>query len=495
MVNLSSFVKYHALNSPERVAISYEGSYLTYQELSYRIERLAGFLLAKDLDPNDVVAVLMKNSPAFIEIAFAVSHIGAIFLPINYRLASKEVNYICENAEVKLLFADEEFNYEDLEAQKILIDFNMRIDSGLLCLGDGRAEASPRTPGDLFRLLYTSGTTSRPKGVVHTYQNFYWKCSDHSIVLGLNADTRLLVVGPLYHVGAFDLPGVGVLWRGGMLAIQRDFDPVKCLHLIEKEQLNAGWLAPVMTSAMLESAKSEEVNLSSMKWIIGGGERTPEKRIEEFSQVFTRARYIDAYGLTESGSGDTFMVEGRELEKIGSTGRATPSVEIKIINEMGVALPSDEVGEICLRGPKIFERYWRDTAKTNLAFQDDWFCTGDAGYLDNENFLYITDRLKDMIISGGENIASLEIERVIQIMPEVSEVAVVGVPDETWGEVPGAFVVCGKDHTLTLDRVREHCGKSLASFKIPKKLTIRDTLPRNPSGKLLKRLIRADGEV
>jgi fatty-acyl-CoA synthase len=245
-----------------------------------------------------------------------------------------------------------------------------------------------------------------------------------------------------------------------------------------------------MTSALLESAVSKRANLSSMKWIIGGGERTPEQRIRDFSSVFPNARYVDAYGLTESGSGDTFMEAGKELEKIGSTGRATPHVEIKIKDEKGKTLTSGQVGEICLRGPKIFKGYWRDKEKTEEAFDNGWFSTGDVGFLDDEHFLYITDRLKDMIISGGENIASLEVERVIQMLPAVVEVAVVGVPDDKWGEVPVAAVVCKPGEKLDLKTLRHFCSQKLASFKVPKKIIIYDELPRNPSGKLLKRIIR-----
>ena len=489
MINLSRFIKYHADNDPDSVALSFRGNVVSYEQLYERIERLAGFLLDKQIGPGDVIGVLMKNSNAFIEVAFAVSHIGGIFLPINFRLASDETNYICEHAEVKLLLLDEEFECSDLTADRIPID---PLCDGTVSLAakSRRAEAVPKSPQDLFRLMYTSGTTSHPKGVMHTYENFYWKCSEHAIALSLGKATRLMVAGPLYHVGAFDLPGIGVLWQGGMLAIMRDFEPIDALRLIEHERLNAGWLAPIMTSALLETAGRKTFDLSSMRWIIGGGERTPEQRIRDFSNIFVNARYIDAYGLTESGSGDTFMPAGYELEKIGSTGRATPHVEIKIASEDGSTLPAGEVGEICLKGPKIFNGYWRDKKNTTIAFRDGWFRTGDAGFLDKDNFLFITDRLKDMIISGGENIASLELERVIQKMPEIKEVAVVGIPSEKWGEVPVAVVVCNDGETIDIRSMDKHCREHLAAFKVPKKLVITDSLPRNPSGKLLKRIIR-----
>jgi fatty-acyl-CoA synthase len=351
-----------------------------------------------------------------------------------------------------------------------------------------------RQPRDLMRLMYTSGTTDRPKGVMLTYENMYWKSADQTLVLGLNADTRLLVVGPLYHVGALDLPGIAVLWHGGMLSIHRNFEPEQALAAIETEKLNAAWFAPVMTTAILTCPTRDRYDVSSLQWAIGGGEKTPEVRIRAFSDCFKSARYIDAYGLTETCGGDTFMEAGREIEKIGSTGRAIAHVEIEIRDDAGHRLPSGVNGEICLRGPKITQGYWKDPEKTAAAFFGDWFRTGDVGYLDEDGFLYLTDRKKDMIISGGENIASSEVERVIYELPQVREVAVVGLPDARWGEKPVAVVVLGDGATLELSDLADHCHTRLAGFKVPKQLIIRDSLPRNPSGKVLKRVLRAELE-
>jgi len=490
MINLSSFIRFHALRTPTRVALSYQGVNISYGELFERITQLAGYLEAKDIGSGDVVGVLMKNSPAFLEIAFAVSHVGAVFLPINYRLAPDEVNYICKDSDARLLFADEELADNDIECPTIVIDSALQSSTLDLSAGCTPAEMAQRAPTDLFRLMYTSGTTDRPKGVMHSYENFHWKCTDHIVVLGLTSETRLLVTGPLYHVGAFDLPGVAVLWQGGMLAVLREFDPKTALAAIQDQALNSAWLAPVMTSGLLEFPQRDQFDLTSMRWVIGGGERTPEQRIRDFSGCFTNARYIDAYGLTESCSGDTFMEAGREIEKIGSTGPATPHVEIEIRDDDGRALGAGETGEICLRGPKIFKRYWRDPEKTKASFFGDWFRTGDVGNLDADGFLYLTDRKKDLIISGGENVASSEVERVIQQLPQVGEVAVIGKPDERWGEVPVAVVVCAEGSTVDFAAIDSHCRANLAAFKVPKQLVLKEQLPRNPSGKILKRELR-----
>jgi fatty-acyl-CoA synthase len=346
-----------------------------------------------------------------------------------------------------------------------------------------------------MRLMYTSGTTDRPKGVMLSYENIYWKSADHVLVLGLSRDTRLLVVGPLYHVGALDLPGIAVLWQGGMLSIQRDFDAAQCLAAIEADRLNGAWLAPVMTTSILTCPNRERYDVSSLRWAIGGGEKTPESRIRAFSQYFTNARYIDAYGLTETCGGDTFMEPGLEIAKIGSTGRPVAHVEIEIRDDAGNRLAPGESGEICLRGPKVTRGYWKDPEKTSAAFFGDWFRSGDVGYLDEDGFLYLTDRKKDMIISGGENIASSEVERVIYELPQVREVAVIGMPDARWGERPVAVIVLADSATLELPDLTDHCRKRLAAFKVPKQLIIRDSLPRNPSGKVLKRVLRAELEA
>lgn len=491
MINLSSFVAYHAAHTPDRQAVIYRDVPVSYSQFDNRIRAVGGWLAGMGVRPGDKVAAVMKNSSAFLEIAFAVSHVGAVFLPINYRLSQSEVGYILDNADARLLVVDEELEHLAPRGFPVFVAdeaAQANFTSAFTQAGD----ASPweQKPGDLFRLMYTSGTTDRPKGVMHHYDNFYWKSLAHAIALKLSSATRLLVAGPLYHVGAFDLPGIAVLWHGGTLVIHREFDPVSILASIERHKITGGWLAPVMTGLLLSCPDRSSFDLSSVKWVIGGGERTPETRINAFSELFTQGRYIDSYGLTESCSGDTFMEKGKELEKIGSTGRAVPHVEIGIRGEDGQFLAAGMQGEICLKGPKITQGYWKDPDKTVAAIRNGWFATGDVGYLDSDGFLFLTDRKKDMIISGGENIASLEVERVVYEIGAVVECSVVGAPDKRWGERVIAVVVLKPGATLSLEDVQSFCRGRIANFKIPKQLVIRASLPRNPSGKVLKRELR-----
>ena len=492
MVNLSAFLRFHAERTPDRAAIIYEDEPISYRTLAARAAAVAGFLRELGIGEDDVVALFMKNSAAFVELAFAISHLGAVLLPINYRLAVDEVRYITEHAGARLLLLDEEFDeMARITDATVAIDAGAQRDSSrLVAPGVESPPPCPRRPDDLCRLMYTSGTTDHPKGVTISYGNFYWKSMDHVVALGLSHASRLLTVGPLYHVGALDLPGLAVLWMGGTMCLHRDFDTGAALASIERHRLTCGWMAPVMTNAIIGSQAAAGYDLTSFEWLIGGGERTPEQRIREFADVFPGARYIDAYGMTETVSGDTMMEAGREIEKIGSTGRALAHVEVAIIDDEGSVLPAGTDGEIAIRGPKVTRGYWRDPEKSAAAFHRDWLRSGDVGHLDEDGFLYLTDRKKDVIISGGENIASSEVERVIYELPGVSEVAVVGTPDPRWGERPVAVVVLKRGERLDQETLETHCRRRLAGFKIPKALVVRDTLPRNPSGKVLKRVLR-----
>ncbi len=492
MRNLTAFIQFRARLHPDAIAVVYDDLRISYADLLDRALRAAGWLRQQGIGGGDVIALLMKNSPAMLDLAFAASHIGAVLLPVNFRLAAPEIAHILDDAGARILILDEAFS-ETAKGFSNVVTVNDDAQRDFRHLA-GSADNPPilgRHGDDLYRLMYTSGTTDYPKGVIHSYDNFYWKSADQILALGISAREKLLIAGPLYHVGAFDLPGIAVLWAGGTMVILREFDAMTALGVIEAERITGVWFAPVMTNAVLSLPDRGRFDVSSLEWCIGGGERTPESRIIEFTDTFGNARYIDAYGLTESVGGDTFMEPGREIEKIGSTGRALAHVEVAIMDEEGRRAAPDTEGEICLRGPKITAGYWNDAAKTAASFHpENWFRTGDVGRLDGEGFLYLTDRTKDMIISGGENIASSEIERALYDMPEISEVAVVGRPDPHWGERVAAVVVPRADATLDFAAVDAHCRSRLAGFKVPRELHLVVELPRNPSGKVLKRVLR-----
>lgn len=498
MANLTEFLGFHARSTPDRSALVFEGKTITYGAMFTRARAAAGWLEGRGVRPGDVVALWMKNSPAFLDLVFGASHRGAVLLPMNYRLTASEIAYVLTDSGAKLLIADEEYGDDALVLEREAVQRVTVLDAAaqrdIRCVADGAlASERPvaRDEDDLMRLMYTSGTTSRPKGVMHAYRQFYWKHLGQVAALGLSSETRLLTVGPLYHVGGLDLPGLSVFALGGLMALEREFEPEAALRAIRDNALNSAWFAPTMTNMILALPPERWADAASLRWVIGGGERTPEARIRSFAQAFPHVRYIDAYGLTESNGGDTFMEPGREVEKIGSVGRPIPHLDVAIMDDSGKPVAAGIEAEICLRGPKITSGYWNDDAKTDAAFHSgDWLRTGDIGHLDDDGFLYLTDRKKDMILSGGENIASSEVERVIYEMPEVLEAAVVGMPDPQWGETPVAVIATRDGESVTLKSLQAHCRRQLASFKTPKRLVIMETLPRNPSGKVLKRVLR-----
>jgi fatty-acyl-CoA synthase len=250
------------------------------------------------------------------------------------------------------------------------------------------------------------------------------------------------------------------------------------------------WLAPAMVNAIMALPDIEQRDLSSVRLVINGGEKMPIPLIERLQRTFPSAWFADAYGLTETVSGDTFLDRDSIVSKLGSVGRPCLYLEVDIWDEHGASVPPDERGEVVLRGPKVFKGYWRDPDATSAAFAGGWFHTGDIGMKDEDGYLYIVDRLKDMIVSGGENIASSEVERVLYEHESIVEAAVVGRPDDRWGEVPVAYVVVSSAATTTPEELIEHCRQQLARFKVPKHVELVDALPRNPSGKVLKRELR-----
>ncbi|MEV0907762.1 acyl-CoA synthetase [Streptomyces hokutonensis] len=505
MHNFASILDYHLAQRPEAVAVVQDERSLTVRQLHERVNQLAAGLAELGVGRGDVVGLLLYNQPEFLELVYAANRLGAVFLPLNYRLSEEEWQYILGHAQAKVIVTEPEFVRAVERSAGCLTDLEHRVLIGggelpeepwtgyeeLLARHKGeRVEPVDVELDDLQRLMYTSGTTSRPKGVRITYGNLEAKNLAHIVHFGLTAADTTLVCGPLYHVGGLDMPALGVLHAGGSVVLQRKFDPQGVLDAIEKHRVTNVWLAPAMVNAVLEVPDREEYDTSSVRFILGGGEKTPEPVLRRIMTAFPNAWFADAYGLTETVSGDTFLDREHALSKLGSVGRPVPHTRVRIVDDSGHEVPTGELGEITLRGPKVFAGYWRDEKATAAALRDGWFHTGDIGHLDEDGFLYIDDRKKDMIVSGGENIATPEVERVLYEHPAVLEAAVVGLNHPRWGEVPRAFVVFRPGEDAGAEELREFCRARLAKFKVPARFDIVDELPRTPSGKVLKRTLR-----
>jgi acyl-CoA synthetase (AMP-forming)/AMP-acid ligase II len=508
IVGLNAALEHHADRAPDRVLARYRDTACTYGEMVERAAALAAGFRAEGVEPGDVVALLAYNSIDFLETIFAANHLGAIAMPINWRLSAPEVRYILEHSEARLLVADDELGataddaVAPMDRPPARVVIGPRAPDGWRAFDDLRdpAHAVPRVPvagDDVHRLMYTSGTTGRPKGVMITHANLAWKSHAHVLELGFTADDVGLACGPLYHVGALDLTTTTLISVGATTIVHRTFDAAAVVDEIERSRVTTVWLAPAMVNAIMALPDVESRDLSSVRVIVNGGEKMPIPLIERIQRAFPAAWFADAYGLTETVSGDTFLDRDHLISKLGSVGLPCPFVELDIWDEDGRSQPPDTPGEVVLRGPKVFKGYWRDPDATAAAFAGGWFHTGDVGVRDEDGYLFIVDRLKDLIISGGENIAGSEVERVLYEHPAVLEAAVVGRPDARWGEVPVAYVALRPDATATAEVSEEvlieHCRGQLAKFKVPKAVTFVDALPRNPSGKVLKRELRASG--
>jgi acyl-CoA synthetase (AMP-forming)/AMP-acid ligase II len=500
-VNWFAVLAHHAARSPNKLITIFEGEATTYQEMADRATALAGGLSARGISQGDVVALLSYNRPEFLEALFATNYLGAIAMPINWRLAAPEVRYILEHSGARALVCDESLMQLANEATMGLEDTMIRLsisvgENGWTPLADVRGDSNvaahvAATADDVHRLMYTSGTTGRPKGVMITHANLAWKNLAHTIEFGFTDADLGLACGPLYHVGALDLTTTSLIAVGATTIVHRSFDASDVVSEIERSRVTTVWLAPAMVNAIMSLPDIEDRDLSSVRVVINGGEKMPIPLIERIQRVFPSAWFADAYGLTETVSGDTFLDRDSIMSKLGSVGRPCLYLELDVWDEGGRPVRPGEQGEVVMRGPKVFRGYWRDPVATAAAFAGGWFHTGDIGVRDNDGYLYIVDRLKDMIVSGGENIASSEIERVLYEHPSVLEAAVIGRPDDRWGEVPVAFVALRQDADATPDVLIEHCRAQLARFKVPRAVMFVDALPRNPSGKVLKRELRS----
>jgi acyl-CoA synthetase (AMP-forming)/AMP-acid ligase II len=503
-MNWFAVLAHHATRSPDKPMTVFEGATITYGEMAQRVAALAGGLSEHGVADGDVVALLSYNCPEFLETVFAANYLGAIAMPINWRLAAPEVRYILEHSGARALVCDDALVELASEATKgvdatfVRACVSPTVPDGWMTIADLRAPERTVAPvaaaaDDVHRLMYTSGTTGRPKGVMLTHANLAWKNLAHVIEFGFTSDDLGLACGPLYHVGALDLTTTTLIAAGATTIIHRVFDAAAVVDEIERSRVSTVWLAPAMVNAIMALPDIDGRDLSSVRVIINGGEKMPIPLIERVQRTFPSAWFADAYGLTETVSGDTFLDRDSIITKLGSVGRPCLYLELDIWDDHGRSLPAGERGEIVMRGPKIFKGYWRDPDATAGAFEGGWFHTGDIGVRDDDGYLFIVDRLKDMIVSGGENIAGSEVERVLYEHEAVLEAAVVGRPDDRWGEVPVAFVVLRQGATATDATLLEHCRAQLARFKVPKAIAFLDALPRNPSGKVLKRELRAGG--
>jgi fatty-acyl-CoA synthase len=499
-MNLASIVDMQRYRRASMPALITEEAVWTYGELADSVEAFAAYLSDCGVGIGDRVALLGINSAEYVCSLLGISRVGAIAVPLNHRLQREELAYLLRNSGAVAAVAESEFlaPLDDVIADgqmraRVQLDAPASPDAWLsfqVLQRQYRGRSFPAAevqPSDIQRIMYTSGTTSRPKGVIVTHQMVAYNVFGHGTELELSSADRVLIASPLYHVAAWDAPGIGVLFYGGALVIIRKFNASIALRLIEKHGVSGAHLVRPVVREMFASLDGTQ-DLSTLRWLIIGG--VAPELYNQVQAMVPDVRLVQGYGMTEACSAIAYIDAAHAQSKLGTVGTAVPFVEYRVVNSAGADAGPYKHGEIVVRGPKVTPGYWADDEATEKAWQGGWFHTGDAGSIDDDGYLTITDRIKDMIKSGGENVASQEVEQVIYRHPAVAEVAVIGIPDPQWQEVPMAFVVLNALSDLTEQELIEYCRSQLASFKTPKSVAFVSTLPRNPSGKVLKGVLR-----
>jgi len=501
-MNFSRFVDLQRLRRADKPALIGIEETWTFERFAHDVHATAYFLRAQGIKKGDRVAMFAMNSPEFVVVAQAIFRIGAINVPLNYRLQLEELQYLLRDSGATLIFCDAEFTpLLDQASAGMSIKARVQINEPdrlspdwlplrqIVSAGAGKDAPIEEVEFDHpQRIMYTSGTTSRPKGAIITHGMCALNALGQTSELELNASDRALISGPLYHVAAWDAPGMSVLFNGGSLVIMHKFDAPLALELIQNHKVTGGIFVQAILHNLRNAGAEGTHDLSSLKWIIFGA--AAGELYREIREMLPNAHLVQAFGMTEACSAVSYMDRAHAVAKLGSAGSAVPYVEFKIVDPDDRDLPPGKDGELVLRGPKVTPGYWNDPERTADAMRNGWFHTGDVGHVDADGFLYITDRLKDMIRSGGENVASQEVERVLYQHPGISEVAVIGIPHPRWQEVPEAHVVLKPGAAPTAEELIAFCRSQLASFKTPKSIKFVDELPRNASGKVLKRVLR-----
>ncbi|MCG2623389.1 AMP-binding protein [Arthrobacter sp. I2-34] len=499
--NFGNLVDVHRSRRPEAPALITAERTWTYEDLAATVHAFAAYLQESGIRRGDRLALLGMNSAQYVAALLAVYRLGAIAVPLNYRLQLDELEYLLTNSGSVGVLADGQFTAVMDTVGQALPPMRTRIcldgpgGTGWVAFDDAVAHhagaevpAEAVGPEDIQRIMYTSGTTSRPKGVLVTHGMVQCNVAAMTAELQLSAADRILVSSPLYHIAGLDAPGLGTLFTGGALVIMRKFDAAEALRLIQSHRVTGGIFVQAMLHA-LRDARGTGADLSSVRWLIFGA--AAGELYSDIRKQFPTARLIQSYGLTEGCSMVSCVPERLAVQKYGTVGTAVPFIEFRVVDAEGRDVPAGETGEIVIRGSKVTPGYWAAEPGTGSGWRDGWFHTGDVGLVDPDGCLSITDRLKDMIRSGGENVSGAEIERVIYKHPAVHEAAVIGVPDDRWQEVPKAFIVLKEGFSMQEDELVAFCREQLASFKTPKYVEFLDTLPRNPSGKVLKKELRS----
>ena len=502
--NLGLLLTKRAFLSPRREAYvdSHSDLRLTFAELNERSNRIANAFVQAGVQKEERVALLLMNSAEFMEAYFGLAKIGAVIVPLNWRLVADELEFILKDSGTTRLIFGEEFldTVADLQSRGDGTDIRQWLQvqgaaevawfaESYQGFRDSAAAAEPAigaVDDDMLYIMYTSGTTGLPKGVVHTHNTSIWAILTIAVNCHYREDDRFLGALPMFHVGALTPCAVNV-YQGATSVVMRSFEPLLAWQLLEREKITVALMVPAMLNFMLQVPGFEQFDYSNLRWIMTGAAPVPVPLTRRYMELGIGVRQV--YGLTESCGPACLMDVEDSLRKPDSTGKAFFHTAVRVVDQQGEDCAPGEAGEVLVGGPHIMREYWNRPEATAETIVDGWLRTGDVAVMDEEGFVSIQDRIKDMIISGGENVYPAEIEGVLMTHPDIVDAAVIGQASETWGESPLAIVVKSSDGLIDKE-VLEYCQGRLARFKQPGGVVFVDEIPRNPSGKILKRVLR-----
>lgn len=502
---VGSWLQRRRAKSSTKPALIYCDSQISYGELADRVDRLANALRDRGIRRGDRVAYLGENEPAFLETLFAAGTLGAIFVPLNTRLAPPEIQFALQDSGSIMLInavslgglAAAGSKTTDVRHRIVVRgeDAPGELPEGAQDYAQVLASASPERTDvpvaldDTAIILYTSGTTGRPKGAALTHGNVTWNSFNVLVDYDVTSMDVALVISPMFHVASLGMAVLPVLLKGGTVVLEQGFVPERALALIEKYNVTMISGVPTTFQMLVEHEAWESTDISSLQKLTCGGSAVPVHVMEAYER--RGLSFSGGYGMTETAPGATSMQPSRSRDKMGSVGLPHFFTGVRIVNPQGEVQGPNALGEIQIKGPNVIREYWKRPDATETSFADGgWFRSGDMGYTDDEGFVYISDRIKDMIISGGENIYPAEVEQIITELEGVSAVAVIGVPDEKWGEVPKAIIKVRNGYTITAEQVRGQLEGRIARYKIPKTIAVVDELPTTASGKIRKADLR-----
>jgi acyl-CoA synthetase (AMP-forming)/AMP-acid ligase II len=512
-MNTTEFLTIATAICPDRDVMVFEDKRYSFAQLNDRANRIANALMEKGVKKGDCVALIHVNCNQCVEAYFAAAKVGAIYVPLNFRAKEHELAYMINTADVHTLFVGERYIgvIDSIRGEMPTVQTYISIDGpqeGYEAYEDVVAGASDDEvftdidDDDTTILMYTAGTTGFPKGVMLSHNSFAIYMLENVTPADPMTEEKNILTVPLYHVAGIQAM-MAAVYGGRTMVMERQFDPVEWMSLVQREQVSRAMMVPTMLKQLLDHADFGKYDLSSLRVITYGAAPMPLPVIRKAMGVFPGVSFINAFGQTETASTITTLspddhnITGteeekeRKLKRLSSIGRPMSDVEMKIMDEEGNDLPVGEVGEIVARGPRVMSGYWKEEDKTAKTIdKDGWVHTGDMGYMDEEGYFFLAGRNTDMIIRGGENISPEEVEAVLHEHDAIEEAAVIGVPDEDWGEVPVCVVVLKEGKNASDTEIMEHCRSALASYKRPRSVIFAEELPRNQMGKVLKRQLR-----